>query len=85
MIQLAVIPDPTASLVLTPQACRERPGRLPLSAPDPISVCVLQLPTNSPAPGCRGGPIPGDLEGRGYYNLQNRKLRMNKSRVACHF
>lgn len=55
------------------------------SRPHPC-VCALQLPINSPAPGCRGGPPSPVIWGEGgYYNSQNLKLRMNKSSVACHF
>lgn len=65
MIQLAVIPGPSASLGLSLQAHwkENKAGSLGssfhclLQTPS-VCVRVLQLPINSPAPGCRGGPRP---------------------------
>lgn len=93
MIHLAVIPGPSASLVLTLQAHWEenKAGSLgssfPLSAPDPISVRTSAAITHQlPCPGLSWRPPSPVIWGEGgYYNSQNLKLRMNKSSVACHF
>lgn len=86
-----MIPGPSASLVLTLQACWETNKA---RSQGPSFHCLLQTPSvcvccnypSTPLPqAVVEAPVPSDLEGRGYYNLQNLKLRMNKSSVACHF